>query len=227
MHLGYKNRLLPIISLSFYISQQKRKSSGILLTASIKPFQNVLNNKKGWFWNQLSLSVGGSGLYTVVPQFRDGFYIQVWVLGESFISAQGPVHQPGSQTLAKGQPCKQAFLRVGVSGPAVTSSAQVGSFHFSLFQTTLGWHLYVCPGSLMLVFLLDKSTHEFACQIVCVYTRIYNFYNCCQIELQKDCQFTFLLTVYARDSPYLHYTGFPCNCQLTTAWILTENIENR
>lgn len=44
-----------VISVSFYISLQKWKSRGILLTASTNvPFQNGLNNKV-FFYNQLSL----------------------------------------------------------------------------------------------------------------------------------------------------------------------------
>lgn len=124
---------------------------------------------------------------------------QVWVLGESFMSMQGTVHQPSSQTLVKGQPGKQAFPRVTVSRPALVPLRQRWvHFIFHYFRQ--------CGVDLFVHILAHLCEHInlpvklCVCVHVCAHTHIPNFDNCCQIELQKDYRFTFLLTVFARDS---------------------------
>lgn len=136
-----------IISVSFYTSQQKWKSRGILLTASTNvPFQNGLNNKV-FFYNQLSLGAGWLWViyYSTTVQWwlhisRFGYLGKALYQYRELFTSQVP----------KGQPCQQNFPRVAVSGLlCYIFFTQVGSFHFSLLNNAtltfvcISWLTYV------------------------------------------------------------------------------------
>lgn len=157
--------------MSFYISQQKWKSKGILLTASSKTlFWSGLSNKKRWKPVESQRRV----VLWVVKYVSSmmASYTGLGLQGELYFSVGSRLPAKFTNvsqwpTLQEG-PSKDYNLR-----PTLVPLLCTGSFHFSLFRTLLCWSLGVYFGSLRLIFLLGKSIHEFACRTMCVYVYIH------------------------------------------------------